>query len=85
MITASVFIDLVATREDRRRQRLAVLADAPDGARAALHVGYLMPSPSLTWVIAEHEPRLIIDVQGDPRAVRDWLAAIAEHSSEVRR
>ncbi len=76
MITGSVRCDLTAVLEDRMRQRLyAVLSDAPDGARVVLHVGALIPHMPTFEVLLQHTDRLCVDVQGEPGAVRAWVAA----------
>ena len=41
-----------------------------------VQVGALAPEPTVTRVLALHERRLTIDVQGTPFAVRRWLDAI---------
>lgn len=77
MITGSVRCDLTAVREDRQRQRVAaVLANAPDGARLVLIVGALAPCMPVFDVLLHHVDRLCIDIQGEPRAVRQWVEAL---------
>ncbi|MFW6776256.1 hypothetical protein ACOACO_18390 [Nocardioides sp. CPCC 205120] len=84
MITGTVVLDLAAAKPERRRHCVAGLVEAPDGVRVVLRVGRLMPQPSLTWHVAAHEHRLVVDVEGEVAAVREWLAAVREHVAEVR-
>lgn len=77
MITGSVRCDLTCVREDRHRQRVAaVVANAPDGARLVLIVGALAPGMPAFDVLLQHADRLCIDVQGEPRAVRQWVEGL---------
>ncbi len=77
MITGSVRCDLTAIREDRHRQRVAaVLANAPDGVRLILIVGALAPSMPAFDLLLQHADRLCVDVQGEPRAVRQWVEGL---------
>ncbi len=77
MISGSVRCDLTTVREDRQRQRVAaVLGNTPDGARLILIVGALAPYMPVFDVLVQHADRLCIDVQGEPRAVRQWVAGL---------
>lgn len=77
MISGSVKCDLTAVHEDRMRHRLyAVLSDTPTGARLVLHVGALIVDPPALDLLLQHTDRLSVDVQGEARAVRTWVAAL---------
>ncbi len=76
-VTGSVRCDLTAVREDRHRQRVAaVLANAPDRVRLILIVGALAPGMPAFDLLMQHTDRLSIDIQGEPRAVRQWVEAL---------
>ncbi len=77
MISGSVRCDITAVPEGRQRQRVAAaLAGAPDGCRFVLVVGALAVVPSTFDILVEHSDRLLIDVQGEARAVRQWVTAL---------
>lgn len=65
------------------RHRVASLPDVPTGARVVVHVGALAPEPTVIRVLALHENRLHIDIQGTPFAVRGWLDALRSWASGV--
>ena len=83
MLTGTVIFDLTDCKPDRMRHRVAGLPDVPSSARVVLRVGALAPEPSVVRVLALHERRLQIDVQGTPYAVRRWLDALRTHMGEV--
>jgi len=79
VLTGSAYVDLTAVGRDRQRQRLAaVLGIAPKGCRVVVLVGQLAPEPEAIDVLRHHEPRLLIDITGDPRAVRLWLSGLRD-------
>jgi hypothetical protein len=65
------------------RHRVASLLDVPTGARVIVHVGALAPEPTVTSLLALHERRLHVDIQGTPFAVRRWLDAVRTNLGEV--
>lgn len=84
MLTATVVIDLTAARKsDNMRHRVACLPDVPSGARVVIRVGALAVDPATVRVLALHERRLHLDIQGTPRAVRLWLEAVRSNLGEV--
>jgi hypothetical protein len=81
VLTGSPTYDLADAPADRMRNRLASLPDVPSGARVVVRVGALAPEPTAVRVLALHERRLQVDIEGTPFAVRRWLDAIrSEHS-----
>lgn len=83
MLTATVVFDLNGAKSGQMRNRVAALPDVPSGARVILRVGALAPEPDVVRVVALHERRLQIDVQGTPHAVRRWLDALRTNLGEV--
>lgn len=83
MLTATVVFDLTDAKPERMRNRVAGLPDVPSGARVILRVGALAPEPEVVRVVALHERRLQVDVQGTPHAVRGWLQALRTNMGEV--
>lgn len=83
MLTGSVVFDLTNAKSDRLRNRVAGLPDVPTGARVVLRVGALAPEPDVVRVVALHEQRLHVDVQGTPHAVARWLKALRDNFGEV--
>lgn len=81
MLTGVVVVDLTAAAApERMRHRLACLPDVPAGVRVLVNVGALAPEPTAARVLREHAPRLGIEIQGTPFAVRRWLAAVREEA-----
>jgi hypothetical protein len=76
MLSGSVVYDLTDLPRDRMRNRLSSLPEVPNGARVVVMVGALAPEPTAVRVLAEHESRLLLDVQGMPSSVRRWLDAV---------
>lgn len=77
VITGRARCDLTAVPENRMRQRLAtVLSDTPNGAQLVLDVGALAPHMPTFDVLLKHTDRIWVEVQGEPRAVRAWVAAL---------
>jgi hypothetical protein len=84
MLTATVFVDLTDDAEpDSMRHRVACLPDVPSGARVVVRVGALTIEPEVVRVLALHQRRLLLDVQGTPFAVRRWLEAVRTNMGEV--
>lgn len=84
MLTATVVVDLTAaTKPENMRHRVACLPDVPSGARVVVRVGALAPEPDVVRVLAAHERRLHLDLQGTPAAVRRWLDAVRTGLGEV--
>ena len=84
MLTATAVCDLTeATKPENMRHRVACLPDVPSGARVVIRVGALAPEPAVVRVLAIHERRLHLDIQGTPSAVRRWLDAIGSSNGEV--
>ncbi len=83
MLTGTVVFDLTDAKSDRMRHRVAGLPEVPTGARVVLRVGALAPEPEVIRVVASHEQRLHVDVQGTPHAVSRWLRALRENFGEV--
>jgi hypothetical protein len=83
MLTGSPTYDLTDAEPHRMRNRLASLPDVPSGARVVVRVGALAPEPTAVRVLALHERRLHVDLQGTPFAVRRWLEAIRTNLGEV--
>lgn len=83
MLTGSPVYSLEDAERDRMRSRLSSLPDVPSGARIVVRVGALAPEPTAVRVLALHERRLHIDLQGTPFAVRRWLDAIRSGFEEA--
>jgi hypothetical protein len=83
VLSGSPTYDLTDSTVERMRHRVASLPDVPTGARVVVHVGALAPEPTVTRILALHERRLHVDVQGTPFAVRRWLDAIRNSADEV--
>jgi len=76
VLTGTAVFDLAGAQRDRMRNRVAALAEVPSGARAVVRVGALAPEPDVVRLLAHHERRLHLDLEGTPRAVRLWLEAM---------
>jgi hypothetical protein len=76
VITGTVVYDLTAAPRERMRNRLFSLPEVPNGARVVVSDGALAPEPEAVRILAGHESRLLLDVQGMPSAVRRWLDAV---------
>jgi hypothetical protein len=83
VLTGSPVYDLTDAPAERMRNRVASLPDVPSGARVLVQVGALAPEPTVVRVLALHERRLHIDIQGTPFAVRRWLEAIRGEFAET--
>lgn len=76
-VTGTVLVDLRDVSRNRLRHRADALRQAPNGARAVVVVGALAVEPEAVRVLREHVDRLeLVDVQGEARAVRQWLDAL---------
>jgi len=78
VISGSVRLDLTAVKREKQRHRIAALSTAPDGARVVIYVGALAVEPDSVRLIREHGSRLLVDMQGEPFAVRRWLESLRE-------
>jgi hypothetical protein len=76
MLSGTVTFDLRDAARERMRNRLFSLPEVPNGARVVVQVGALAPEPEAIRLLAEHESRLLLDIQGMPSAVRRWLDAV---------
>lgn len=83
MLTGTVVLDLTGAKPERMRDRVAGLPTVPSGARVVVRVGALAPEPSVVRVLALHERRLHVDVQGTPHAVSRWVQALRDNFGEV--
>jgi len=77
-LVGTVRLDLTDVKPERMRNRLACLPEIPTGARVVIVVGPLKVEPEAARLIALHERRLMIDVEGMPAAVRRWLTAVRD-------
>ncbi|MDP9822774.1 hypothetical protein [Nocardioides massiliensis] len=86
MLSTSVILDLAAAvYPDRMRRAIGELDQVPDGTRVIVRIGTTVPEPSVSWLLARHEPRLCLDLQGAPRAVGAWYGALVADAGEVGR
>jgi hypothetical protein len=76
VITGSVVIDIRDTAPEVARRCVGALHMIPTGVRVIVQVGKSAPHPAVARLLAEHEPRLLIDVHGDERAVRAWVSSL---------
>lgn len=84
MLTGTVVVDLTdGCKREQMRHRVDALNMAPTGVRAVIRVGALAPEPEAVRVVARHEPRLCVDLEGTVSAVRLWIDAIRDAESGV--
>lgn len=78
MITGCIFIDLTAVKEDRQRNRVGALADAPKGATVELIAGPLRVNPDTARLVRQfaEERDLTVCVKGTSYAVQSWVTAL---------
>ena len=78
-LVGTVTIDLTDSTPERFRNRLACLPEIPSGARLVIRVGPLKVEPEAARLIALHERRLLVDIEGStPFAVRRWVDAVRD-------
>lgn len=78
MITGCVRVDLTTVEREKQRHRIAALHAAPDQADVVVYVGPMAPEPDCARLLIDQGERLNITIEGEPFAVKRWLALLRE-------